>query len=89
VRKAHTHDSVSVAQPTCPAEKTFKKAMEVSTSSFNNGDLDACFDDVKDQYGTNLGKLLKTLVSRNDSAITVRVAGCGGTTCGARLMLTT
>jgi hypothetical protein len=53
------------------ADAVFKKAMEVSTSSFNETDLDACFGDLKGQYGNLLNKLYTNLVSRTDNSIHV------------------
>ena len=51
------------------ADAVFTKAMEVSSSSFNESDLDACFGDLKGQYGNTLNKLYSNLASRVDHSI--------------------
>ena len=50
-------------------DAVFKKAMDVSTASFNEGDIEACFGELKGQYGSVIGKLYMNLVAKTDSSI--------------------
>ena len=50
-------------------DAVFKKAMDVSSASFNEGDIDACFGELKGQYGSVIGKLYKNLIAKTDSSI--------------------
>lgn len=52
-------------------DMVFKKAIDVASNSLDNSDLDACFQDLKAQYGNILPKLFMNTIAKSQQNIEV------------------
>ena len=52
-------------------DTVFKKAIDVSSNSLNNSDLDNCFKDLKSQFGNVLPKLYMNMIAKTQTNIEV------------------
>lgn len=52
-------------------DTVFKKAIDVSSNSLNNADLDECFQNLKSQFGNALPKLFMNMIAKSQINIEV------------------
>lgn len=62
-------------------DTVFKKAIDVSSNSLNNADLDNCFMDLKSQFGNVLPKLYMNMIAKSQINIEVIFCTCLTTGC--------